>query len=137
MQSTAPVRQTIASEAFPAPEPEASRKAARNPEPAAPASVSAPDPAGARPSNLEPATLVLRSEPVYPPEARAANVHGRVEVLATIGKDGVPRDLRITRGQPQLAAAASAAISRWRYRPAMLDGQPEESLIAITVNFTP
>ena len=80
---------------------------------------------------------MLRSEPVYPPEARAANVQGSVEVLATIGKDGVPRDLRVTRGQPQLAAAAIAAISRWRYRPAMLNGQPEESLITITVNFTP
>jgi TonB family protein len=140
MQSTAPVRQTIASEAFPAPEPEAARKAARKPEPAAQASgavFSSPDPAGARPSNLEPATVVLRSEPVYPPEARAANVQGSVEVLATIGKDGVPRDLRVTRGQPQLAAAAIAAISRWRYRPAMLNGQPEESLITITVNVTP
>lgn len=140
MQSTAPVRQTIASEAFPAPEPEAARKAARKPEPAAQASgavFSSPDPAGARPSNVEPATVVLRSEPVYPPEARAANMQGSVEVLATIGKDGVPRDLRVTRGQPQLAAAAIAAISRWRYRPAMLNGQPEESLITITVNVTP
>jgi protein TonB len=81
--------------------------------------------------------LVLHTDPVYPQEAKAANVRGSVDVLVTIGKDGVPRELRATRGDPRLAAAAIAAISQWRYRPAMLNGQLEESLITVTVSFTP
>ena len=95
----------------------------------------APDPSGAKPSSIEPAKRVVYVEPVYPAAARAAKIEGSVDVLATIGKDGVPRSLEPLNGDPQLAAAAIAAISNWRYRPAMLNGQSEESLITITVKF--
>ena len=95
----------------------------------------APDPNGAKPSSIEPAKLVLYVDPVYPAAARAAKIQGNVDVLATIGKDGVPRSLEAVNGDPRLAAAAIAAISNWRYRPATLNGQPEESLITITVKF--
>ncbi len=95
----------------------------------------APDPSGAKPSGIEPAQLVLYVEPVYPAAARSAKIEGNVDILATIGKDGVPRSLQLANGDQQLAAAAIAAISGWRYRPAMLNGQFEESLITITVKF--
>lgn len=135
----APVRQADGSETFPAPEPEAAKSPKGGQSGAASQSLgtvfSSPDPAGARPSNLEPAKLVLHSDPIYPQEALVANQQGSVEVLATIGKDGVPRNLRVKSGKPLLGSAAIAAISRWRYKPAMLNGQPEESLIVITVNF--
>jgi protein TonB len=95
----------------------------------------APDPNGAKPSSIEPAKRVVYVEPVYPAAARAAKIEGSVDILATIGKDGVPRSLEPLNGDPRLAAAAIAAISNWRYRPAMLNGQSEESLITITVKF--
>lgn len=95
-----------------------------------------PDSSSAKPSAIEPAMLVLYVEPTYPASAKASNVQGDVSILATIGKDGVPRDLRATSGDPQLAAAAITAVSNWRYRPAILDGQFEESLITITVKFS-
>ena len=96
----------------------------------------APDPNGAKPSSIEPATLVQYVEPVYPAAARAAKIQGSVDILATVGKDGVPRSFQAVSGDPQLAAAAIAAISNWRYRPAILNGQFEESLITITLKFT-
>jgi protein TonB len=104
---------------------------------AAPASILRSPNSEAVPSaNLDPAKLLVHIDPVYPQTARAENVHGSSDVQATIGKDGVPRALKTTRGDPRLAAAAIAAISRWRYRPAMRNGQPEESQITIIVNFT-
>jgi len=96
----------------------------------------APDPSGAKPSSIVPAERVLYVEPVYPAAARAAKVQGSVDVLATIGKDGVPRSLEALDGDPRLAAAAIDAVANWRYRPATLNGQSEESLITITVKFT-
>ena len=86
---------------------------------------------------MVPPTLVFHSDPEYPQDAKAANVQGSVDVLATIGTDGVPRALRATTGDARLTAAAIAAISQWRYKPAMLNGQPTEALISITVTFAP
>ena len=132
---------TAAAEALPLAQPEAVEQA-REPrpdavsEPSAPV-LSSPDPETARPSSLEPAKLLVHIQPVYPLAARLENVQGSVEVVATIGKDGVPRGLRATRGDSRLAAAAIAAISGWRYKPAMVDGRPEATPITIIVNFTP
>ena len=88
-------------------------------------------------TGMVPPTLVFHSDPEYPQDAKAANVQGSVDVLATIGTDGVPRALRATTGDARLTAAAIAAISQWRYKPAMLNGQPTEALISITVTFAP
>jgi len=49
----------------------------------------------------------------------------------------VPRALTATNGDTRLAAAAIAAISQWRYKPAMLNGQAAESVVSITVTFAP
>jgi TonB family protein len=95
----------------------------------------ADDPSSA--TGMVPPTLVSHSDPEYPQEAKAANVQGSVDVLATIGTDGVPRALRATSGDTRLADAAIAAISQWHYKPAMLNGQPAEALISITVTFAP
>lgn len=102
---------------------------------AAPEAGGADDPSSA--TGMVPPTLVSQSDPIYPEEAKAANVQGSVDVLATIGTDGVPRALTATNGDTRLAAAAIAAISQWRYKPAMLNGQAAESVVSITVTFAP
>ena len=142
-QSTVPVTQSAAAPtqpAVPVAQPTVAptqSAAAATQSTAAPASILRSPNSEAVPSaNLDPAKLLVHIDPVYPQTARAENVHGSIDVQATIGKDGVPRALKTTRGDPRLAAAAIAAISRWRYRPAMRNGQPEESQITIIVNFT-
>ena len=141
--SPVPVAQSVAAsaEARPAAQPEAVNQPRESrPEVVSQASappLRSPNPEAGRLANIESAKLLQQLQPVYPQEARIGNVQGSVEVLATIGKDGVPRALRTTRGDPRLGAAAMAAISRWRYKPAMLNGEPQESLITITVNFKP
>jgi len=81
------------------------------------------------------ALLIERVEPKYPLVAKEEHLGGAVTVEATIAMDGVPHVLRFVGGELRLAEAAMAAISLWRYKPALLGGQPVESQINITVNF--
>jgi protein TonB len=39
-------------------------------------------------------------------------------------------------GDPDLAKAATMAVSKWRYKPTLLNGNPIEVLTEINVNFT-
>ena len=92
-------------------------------------------PAGGRPSALQSAVLLQRVAPVYPPTALLAKVQGEVSVNATIGKDGVPKDLKLIKGDERLVLAAFTAIRQWRYRPATLGGVPIETQTVVTVSF--
>lgn len=81
------------------------------------------------------AVLIEHGAPVYPPRAKKKHVEGLVKVSATIGADGVPRELKLVSGDPDLAQAAQEAISLWRYVPAVIGGVPVESHIVIIINF--
>jgi periplasmic protein TonB len=75
------------------------------------------------------------AKPVYPPVAMAAKVQGIVIIEATIGKDGKVKDAKILRGQPLLNQAAMDAVNQWEFTPTMLNGQPVDVLMTVTVNF--
>jgi len=81
-------------------------------------------------------TLVYRVSPRYPKEARRAKLEGDVHLSATVGTDGLVKDVRVISGEPALADAAVAAVRQWRYEPAVTDGAPVEVPTEITVNFT-
>jgi TonB family protein len=100
-----------------------------------PSVVQPASPAGGRPSALQSAVLLQRVAPVYPPSALLAKVQGEVSVNATIGKDGVPKDLKLIKGDERLVLAAFTAIRQWRYRPATLGGEPIETQTVVTVAF--
>lgn len=61
---------------------------------------------------IRPATYV---DPVFPPIAKAAHVHGTVNFHLTIGTDGVPNDVAIDSGPKMLWQAATNAIARWKF----------------------
>jgi TonB family protein len=86
-------------------------------------------------SNLQAAVLLQRIAPTYPAIALAVRLQGEVQVNATIGKDGVPKDLKVVKGDQRLVPAALAAIGQWRYRAATLGGEPIETQILISVDF--
>jgi TonB family protein len=86
-------------------------------------------------TTLQPAVLVQRVAPAYPNSALHESVRGEVRVSATIGKDGIPKNLKTVAGDPRLVPAALAAINQWRYRPATLDGEPIETQTTISVSF--
>jgi protein TonB len=80
--------------------------------------------------------IVQRILPVYPPIARAARIEGTVRLAATISKTGTIENLRVTSGPPMLQQAALNAVSCWRYKPYLLDGQPVEVETTVDVIFT-
>lgn len=88
-----------------------------------------------RPSSLLEGSLVRRVQPVYPILAKTGHVQGAVILSALIGKEGAIENLRLISGHPMLVPAAIAAVSQWRYRPFVLNGEAIEVETQITVNF--
>jgi periplasmic protein TonB len=88
-----------------------------------------------RTSSMLQGSLAHRVEPVYPPMARIARVQGAVVLEAVISKTGTIENLRLISGHPLLVSAAIEAVSQWRYRPYLLNGEAIEVETQITVNF--
>lgn len=82
------------------------------------------------------ANVIYSVRPVYPQLAKAARIQGAVEFTATISKQGTIENLTLVRGHPLLVNAAREAVSQWKYRPTLPNGQPVEVVTDITVNFT-
>jgi len=82
--------------------------------------------------------LISKVQPIYPESAKAAGSQGTVNLRAVIGMDGVPLSLRVVNDQvdPELARAAIESVSKWRYTPTLLNGNPIEVDTTIQVNFT-
>lgn len=88
-----------------------------------------------RTSNMLQGSLIRRVEPVYPPLARTARIQGAVVLAAVISKTGTIEQLQVLSGHPVLVNAALQAVSQWRYRPYVLNGELIEVETQITVNF--
>jgi len=89
-----------------------------------------------RTSNMLAGSLVNRVRPDYPYQAKMAHVQGQVVLAAIISKEGTIENLRVVAGHPMLVRAAIEAVSRWRYRPYILNGEPVEVETQIMVNFS-
>jgi protein TonB len=97
-----------------------------------------PPPAPTRPiriSHMSAGSLIYQLQPVYPPLARTAHVEGQVVLAALISKEGTIKNLRVLTGHPMLVNSAIEAVSKWRYRPYILNSEPVEVETQITVNF--
>lgn len=88
-------------------------------------------------SHLQEARVISQPAPVYPAAAGAASISGLVRMEAIIGKDGRVRTLKVISGDSFLTKAAIAAVSQWRYQPALLNGQPVEAATEIDVQVKP
>ena len=75
--------------------------------------------------------------PGYPHASAALGEQGLVVLRMTIGADGLVSavDLLQSSGYPRLDEAALAAIAKWRFTPAVADGEPVESRIVLPVRF--
>lgn len=87
-------------------------------------------------TTIDPAMLIRRIEPVYPPLARQIHREGRVEMRARISADGTIESLEIISGDPIFYQSAKDAVSQWLYRPTVLNGQRVEVDTYITVIYT-
>jgi TonB family protein len=83
------------------------------------------------------AGMFLRgASPQYPAMAKSARVSGTVVLQATISKGGTIENLRVSSGPMMLRQAAVSAVSTWRYRPYLLNGQPVAIDTTVNVVFT-
>jgi TonB family protein len=107
--------------------------------------VAAPDAAAAQASSQPPihlsreaaaGSVVDKTAPAYPPEAKAGRLQGVVSLAVRIGKDGHVTSATVISGDPLLAQAALEAVRQWLYRPTLLNGTPVEVETQVDVNFT-
>lgn len=80
--------------------------------------------------------LIHRVEPAYPSLARQTHREGHVELHAIISTDGTIQSLQVVSGDALFLRSAVDAVSQWRYRPTVLNGQPVEIDTYITVIYT-
>ena len=84
-------------------------------------------------THIDPAMLIHRVEPVFPPVPKQMHRSGRVELRAIIATDGTIQSLQVVSGDPLFYQSAMNAVEQWRYRPTILNGQPVEIDTFITV----
>ncbi|GAC1622029.1 MAG: hypothetical protein PVS2B2_01640 [Candidatus Acidiferrum sp.] len=80
--------------------------------------------------------LTRRVEPVYPSLARQIGRAGHVELHAIIATDGSVQSLEVIEGDPLFVRSALEAVSQWRYKPTLLNGQAVEVDTLITVIYS-
>jgi TonB family protein len=91
-----------------------------------------------KPGDLLAPVAIQEVDPGYPLELMKENVQGTVVLSAVIGSDGSVGEVRILRGvDDRLDAFASAALSRWRFRPATRNGDPTALQTVVMIPFRP
>lgn len=80
---------------------------------------------------------IVRIPPTYPLEARRKKIEGWVRMELTVLEDGSVTDVRVKSAEPAgiFEQAAMAAITRWKFRPAMENGKPVRKRAAQTLRF--
>jgi protein TonB len=86
-------------------------------------------------STMNAGDLIHQVQPLYPQIAVTTRTEGAVTLTAIISKSGEIESLHVVSGHPLLVRAAREAVSQWRYRPYVLNGEPVEVETQITVNF--
>ncbi len=79
---------------------------------------------------------IYSPEPDFSDEARKAKQQGVVGLLLVVGADGHAHDIRVRQSLGMgLDQKAEEAVSRWRFKPATLNGQPVATQIVVEVEF--
>lgn len=96
---------------------------------------SGPTPKPKGPSH--PPKVLNWTDPPYPEQARQQGVEGTVVLKLTVGVDGAPADVRVSKssGHAALDEAAVAHVRRTRFAPALKDGKAVAMSITFRVKF--
>jgi TonB family protein len=88
--------------------------------------------------NVQPGSLIFGPRPVYPPELKEQGMEGTVVIRTVVSREGRtlnPRVLNADEVDPKMAQAALDAVSKWRYKPLLLNGNPVDVTTTINVEF--
>jgi protein TonB len=86
--------------------------------------------------DVKPPRLLYGPEPDYPTLARQAKISGVVIIEAVIDEFGSVRGMRVISGHPMLVHSALTAVSKRKYEPTILDGQPTPIDLRVEISFT-
>jgi protein TonB len=84
---------------------------------------------------VEPPRLIFQPKPEYPALAKMARIQGTVQLEAVISTGGTIQALKVVSGHPLLVNAAVESVSRWRYQPTLLNGEPVAVIMEVAVIF--
>jgi periplasmic protein TonB len=74
--------------------------------------------------------------PAYPPELRRAKIEGVVTIVFLLTEEGRVDSPKVeTSTRPEFEKPALDAISRWRFRPGMKDGEAVRTYIRVPIRF--
>jgi protein TonB len=96
------------------------------------------DSAASRPasSDLSGPAPLRKIDPKYPPTLINEHVEGEVVLYAVIRRDGSVDSIQLVRGiDEQLDANAMNALSQWKFRPALRQGEPVELEAIVHIPF--
>ncbi|MGB9255266.1 MAG: TonB family protein [Candidatus Korobacteraceae bacterium] len=83
-----------------------------------------------------PPRTISAPNPEYPKDARQSKVEGTVVLWLIVGPDGSAHNIRVDRGLGHgLDENAIAAVQRWKFDPATIDGKPVPVSVNVEVNF--
>jgi TonB family protein len=80
--------------------------------------------------------VIVSRPPAYPPAAKLRQLQGDVMVRAVIGENGVVESVEAVSGPEQLRASAADAMRTWKYKPYMVNGQPQKIQTYVNFRFT-
>lgn len=97
-------------------------------------------PAAAAPAKRTPPAYQDAPQPPYPAALRARRIGGSVGVRIAVSAEGKPTEVSITSpsGFAELdRSAKNWILSRWRFRPAELDGKPIAAHVQTRIEYRP
>jgi protein TonB len=86
--------------------------------------------------DVKPPRLLFGPEPDYPLLAKQSRLSGVVVIDAIIDENGKVKGMRVISGHPLLIPAALSAVSKRRYQPTVLDGEPTPIDLRVEVSFS-
>jgi protein TonB len=84
---------------------------------------------------VKPPRLIYGPDPVYPFLAIQSRISGVVVIDAIIDEHGNVTSMRAVSGQPILIPAALEAVSKRKYEPTILDGEPTPIDLRVEISF--
>ena len=85
--------------------------------------------------NLVAPKTIKKVTPEYPELARAARLSAVIIMEAQVDTHGAVKSVNVLRGHPLFDEAAMTAVKQWRYRPLLLNGEPTEFILTVTIAF--
>jgi TonB family protein len=83
--------------------------------------------------SFDPPEVASSVEPVYPVMAMGS---GTVVPAVSLNAEGDIQDVKVIQDSEAFHASALAAIKRWKFKPATLEGKPVPSVVPVAFSFS-